>query len=128
MPDITKANDEDIKQFLKGKTETSGFSFENKVAKMLTPEFSTSREIPYFDKDDNKGRTFDILARQFFPDDYQLDKGKIHSLAQINLIIECKDVSGNIWIFSLDELNLVQLDDNIHLFSSFQLVYLNIMY
>jgi len=103
MPDITKANDEDIKQFLKGKTETSGFSFENKVAKMLTPEFSINREIPYFDKDENKGRTFDILARQFFPDDYQLDKDKIHSLAQINLIIECKDVSGNIWIFSLDE-------------------------
>ena len=103
MTDITKATDDDIKQFLKGKTETSGFSFENKVAKMLIPEFEINREIPYFDKDENKGRTFDILARQFFPDDHQLDKGKIHSLAQINLIIECKDVSGDIWVFSLDK-------------------------
>ena len=100
MADITKTKKEDIEKFLRGKVRESGFSFENKVANRLKSKFTIAREEPYFDKDGDKGRAFDILATQRFPDEYQLDKNMRNSIGRIDLIIECKDISGNIWVFS----------------------------
>lgn len=96
-------SEEDIKKFLKGKIQSSGFSLENEVIKALRKSYTVRREIPYYDKDESKGRQLDLLARKFFPDDDKFQKGILHSIAQYALVIECKNVSGNIWVFSSDQ-------------------------
>lgn len=66
MSDITKATDDDIKQFLNGKVNESGFLLENAVTKILKKYYTVNREVPYFDKDENKGRAIDLTAENFF--------------------------------------------------------------
>lgn len=103
MPDITTSSEDDIKKFLQGKINESGFSLENEATKILKKYFDVNRDVPFFDKDENKGRAFDISARKFFPDDSHFDKEVLRSIAQYDLVIECKNIPGNIWAFFLDE-------------------------
>ena len=103
MTDISKASEEDIKKFLEGKVKKSGFSLENEVEKILKKTYSVKREIPFFDMDESIGRNYDIKASKFFPDENKFDKKKLHAIAQYLLITECKNIPGNIWVFSEHE-------------------------
>jgi len=103
---------EDIKKFLENKIKISGFSLENKVERILQKSYSTKREIPFHDRDENKGRRFDISARKRFPDETKLKKNVLHFLAGYELLLECKDISGNIWVFSKSQNKGVGIPDH----------------
>ncbi len=106
MPDIirytlvSKNSDEDVIKFLKHHVNKSGFSLESKVADILSKKFSVSRETPFFDKDEKIGRAIDMTARIQIPDESFFDKNIVWHIGQLVLIIECKNVPGNIWLFS----------------------------
>lgn len=96
------STDDAITKFVKGKIQSSGFSLENQVAKILKKRFDTiRRETSYYDRDEMKGRNSDITARKFFPDETQFPKETVRTVAQLSLIIECKNVSGNVGFFRL---------------------------
>ena len=97
------SNLEDIKKFLNGKIKASGFSLENQLAKVLKKNYSVDREVSYYDKDELKGRSLDILAQKFFPEVNRFPQGVKRTVAQLALVIECKNITGNIWVFSLDD-------------------------
>ncbi len=98
---MSKPSDEGIKKFLKAMVQKSGFSLENEVAKILKENnLSVLREVPFYDKDEQKGRRFDIRSTKSFPDESKLKSGVLHAIASYELVIECKNVPGNIWVFS----------------------------
>ena len=84
-------------------TKASGFSLENQLVKVLKKTYAVKREISYYDKDELKGRSLDILAQKFFPDKSSFPQGIQRTVAQLALVIECKNIVGNIWVFSLDD-------------------------
>jgi len=96
----TKKEEKDIIKFLEYSVGKSGFSLESKVASTLSKTFHVSREVSYFDKDEKKGRRVDLIVRKQFPPESSFDKNKISHVGQVNFIIECKNIPGNIWIFS----------------------------
>ena len=98
---------EDIEKFLIAKVASSGLSLENNVSRFLKQNYNVKREVPFYDKDEQKGRTFDVLATKFFPDDSNFKKDEKHSIAQYNLVIECKNIPGNVWVFDSDGDSLV---------------------
>jgi len=105
MPDITTSSDDDIKKFLAGKMKASGLSLEDEVAKILQArQYTVRRNVPFYDMDEPKSRAIEIVGHHFFPDDKYFKKGVLHSIAQLALVIECKNISGNIWVFSMDNL------------------------
>lgn len=100
---MAESTEEDIKKFLKESVKKSGFSLENDVTKILKKNYKVRREIPFYDKDQEVGRAFDVEASKFFPDESHFKKDELHSIAQYKLLIECKNIPGNIWVFSSDE-------------------------
>ena len=105
-------SDEEIKKFLSEKVKSSGLSLENDVSRFLKQNYIVKREVPFYDKDEQKGRTFDVLARKFFPNESDFDKGERHSVAQYNLIIECKNLPGHVWVFDYDELETFTIPEH----------------
>lgn len=89
---------DDQERKLKEKILRSGFPLEIKVASALMQDFpgmcgDVSTSPYYLDKDEGKGRELDVKALLF-------TKSKSESPAVfINLLIECKNVQGNSWIF-----------------------------
>lgn len=105
------SNLEDMKKFLNGTIQASGFSLENNLAKVLKKTYSVKREVSYHDKDEMKGRSLDILAQKFFPDENKFPQGTQRTVAQLSLVIECKNITGNIWVFSLDDDRVLRIPD-----------------
>lgn len=91
--------EEAIKAFLVNKIKMSGYSLQNDVENKLEPFFTVNQEEPYLDKDKGEGRTFDLHAFKFIPDLKKLDQNKKHVIGQVQLIIECKNLSGHAWLF-----------------------------
>ena len=92
-------NDDKIKEFFKTKLKESGHSLENDVETKLEKYFTVEREKPYLDKDEGKGRSFDILAYSFFPEVDKITNKKKMALGELFLVIECKNLPDNGWIF-----------------------------
>ena len=61
-------NGDKIKEFFKTKLKESGHSLENDVETKREKYFTVEREKLYLDKDEGKGRSFDIIAYSFFPE------------------------------------------------------------
>lgn len=61
-------SDTDIKKFLSAKVKRSGLSLENDVCNLLNPSYIVQREVPFYDKDQQTGRSFDVVGRKEFPD------------------------------------------------------------
>lgn len=95
-------------KFLNQYVAQSGFSLEGKISKILSDKFKVGREIPFFDLDEKKGRTIDIIASKHIPDESLFDPKIIRHIGSLNLVIECKNIPGNIWVFS-KETDFVEL-------------------
>lgn len=102
----------DIEKFLTEKIKRSGFSLENSVDKILREEnFSVLREYPYYDFEENKSRTIDIISNTYIPDLKKIPKNKVRHIGQLTLIVECKNIPGNVWIFTKKEHDGISLPD-----------------
>jgi hypothetical protein len=88
----------DLVEQLKKKILRSGFPLEIKVASVVSTEFekiySDISTSPYYlDRDEDKGRELDIKAQ------IPIGTNKDSPMIFLNLLIECKNVMGNSWIF-----------------------------
>lgn len=93
-------DEEDIIKFLEAQVKKSGFSLENSVKEILKTHYKIHREVPYFDRDELKGRSVDMVASAFIPDKSHIDNSRVWHIGQLNLVIECKNIPGNVWVFS----------------------------
>lgn len=94
--------EDEIKRYFEDRLNQSGHSFEAKVGQILEKHFrDIRREVPFFDKDDNKGRTIDFIA---IDDEIEqrIDQ-KSQLKGQLELIIECKSLPDHAWVFSGNE-------------------------
>jgi hypothetical protein len=81
--------------FIKSELKKKGYPLENYVQSMLTSKKWRVQPHAYFhDKDTDKGRELDIKAHKDF---FKLDQSQRHF--QLNLLIQCKKILGNAWIF-----------------------------
>jgi len=82
------------KEFIIEEIEKSGYPLELYVSGILKDQdWSIFPNQFYFDKDSGKGREFDIRAEK----EYIIDE--LDSLLTIRLLIECKKIPGNAWVF-----------------------------
>ena len=93
-------NEDEIRKFFEGKVKESGYSLESEVENKLKQTYNTQRDVPYLDKDEDKSRSIDFVASTFFPDDAEFkNKPEKMVLGHLNLVIECKSLPDNGWIF-----------------------------
>ena len=93
-------SESDLRKFFKEEFDRSGFSFENKVEKVLRKnDFHVKREVPFLDKDELIGRRIDFVAE----DGVLVDRMRIHKtsikMGELRLIVECKSLHNYAWIF-----------------------------
>lgn len=95
-------NEKKIKEYFEKKYNQTGHSLEGKIEQILKTYFrDIRREAPFFDKDENKGRTIDFIV---IDDEIEqrIDK-KSNLKGQLELVIECKNLPDHAWIFSGNE-------------------------
>ena len=84
--------------FLKKEIAKSGYPLESYVASVISSQKGWSLYFnPYFlDKDENKGREIDVKAT--YSSDELYNKGSSVFMG-LSLMIECKSIRGNAWVF-----------------------------
>lgn len=98
--DNEDSSDDDALKYLRAMVPKSGFSLESDVAKIMSQRFSVRREVPFYDKDGKEARAIDIGANYQFPDESKFNSDSIRHIGSLNLTVECKNLPGNIWLFS----------------------------
>jgi hypothetical protein len=98
---LTVPNKNEIKKFFEKKLSRSGHSLEILVTKMLN-QYNVQQEVPYLDKDTSIGRFTDLIATKQVPP-IEIFGGKSvdgkRVVAQVILVIECKNLPDHGWIF-----------------------------
>lgn len=93
--------EEDLRKSFQAELAHSGFTFENKVEKILRKNnFSVKREVPFLDKDDpQEGRRIDFTASGgVIVDRMKMNKVSIN-MGELRLVVECKSHPNYGWIF-----------------------------
>jgi len=84
-------------EFIKKELKKKGYPLENYVQSLLTSNNWDVQPNAYFwDKDTNKARELDIMAT------YEHFKSNSWSDFALKLLIQCKSLPGNVWIFFSD--------------------------
>jgi len=97
------SSNEDALKYLRNMVPKSGFSLESDVAKLLSSQFKVQREVSFYDKDGKTTRAIDLVSRWHFPEESKFESNLIRHIGSLNLIIECKNLPGNIWLFSNEQ-------------------------
>lgn len=88
------SSDKTLHQKIAADIEKSGFPLEIEVtSSLLADEWSVRNQAYYLDKEEEKGRTIDVVASKTYVEDFVG-----HNLLEVNLIIECKR-SKKPWVF-----------------------------
>lgn len=93
--------EEDLRKSFQEELDRSGFSFENKVEKILRKNnFYVKREVPFLDKDDpQKGRRIDFIAEEgVLVDRMGINKTSI-DMGALRFVVECKSLPNYAWVF-----------------------------
>ena len=109
-------SEEEIKEYFKNKLLNSGHTFEGRVEKILQKDFAVEREIPFFDKDENKGRFVDFGAKCYYPGSFDLKPTREPTLGVLHLIVECKCMENYAWLFyeNMQAYNTMHGFDNVN--------------
>lgn len=103
-----------IDDFFQKQATHSGHSLEIQVENTLQNNFELQREVPYLDKDESKGRFIDLVATRQIPPDEMFTSSieDFRVVAQMNLIIECKNLQDHGWMFwETNKSELIMVDN-----------------
>lgn len=94
---MSSEDESDLKSF-QSAVKRSGYSLQVRAERKLKEHYDVSREVPYLDKDESKGRYVDLRAVGYIPErDISVDTGK-PVIAHLRLSIECKRLPDNAWV------------------------------
>lgn len=92
-------SEDEIKKYFEMKVKQSGYSLESEVENKLKPTYGIQRDVAYLDKDENKGRSIDFVASAFIPHLSDFKQREKIAVANLLLVIECKNLPDHGWIF-----------------------------
>jgi hypothetical protein len=97
------SKEDKLLEFFQKQIRQSGYKLQTKVQKKLISNgYQVTREWPYLDKDELKGRAIDLFASKFIPDLSLFEENTKPIMGQLELTIECKSLPDHAWIFFED--------------------------